>query len=66
MTSNDADIGIWVVKMTVKLVTYPLVTIDEYFAVEIDSCKLNSLTLSNPYNYPLASPYTFSLYGFFA
>lgn len=33
MTSSDADIGKWVIKMQVKLEDYPLVTINEFFSV---------------------------------
>lgn len=63
MTSDDADIGKWVVKMTVSLAGYPLVKIDEYFSVQIDSCILNALTLNpGPVNLLTSSnPKTFSL-----
>jgi len=64
MTSNDADIGKWVIQMTVTLTGYPLVKIDEYFSVEIGSCILNSLTLDagTAYNAPSSSPFVFTLY----
>ena len=52
--------------MTVSLTNYPLVKIDEYFSVQIDSCLLNSLTLDagTAYPYTSISPLTFSLHKF--